>query len=200
METRNIILFPILLIFAILIIISQNFALIEPLDWLYYESVSGWIDVSWQDSFFGFIPVLPYLPTIGGILAILGAILVFLNEKSSKLCGIIGGIITILAFGFFTLFHLIFGLVSTQSFFPNMPGAYICLIPGIFVLILSLLIKKPDFGKGEARVDREYYAIGGEPKGPALPAVPAPSIVCPHCGAMLSADQTFCESCGEFIY
>lgn len=196
------------LICSILMIISQNFGtrgfLVEEfLDWTTYiniDVVRVW--ASFQDSLIGYIPglnILAYFPTVAGVLGIISAFSVFKDESSPKLLFKIVGLIAILAYAMFFLFGLFFGIFSSELAIPNLAGGYFCLIPGIILLILGIAIKKPEYMKGSARVDKEYYAIGGEPRGPAPPSITAPTIACPNCGAMLAADEVFCDNCGQYL-
>lgn len=198
--------FIIALISSILIILSQNFGTLGPsvaefFDWsMYYAMIDGTVFVSWQDSFFGvLLPFLAYFPAIAGILGVLSSLLFLKGPNSAKLTFKITGLLAIIGFVIYVVLNLIWSLLSSEIPLPNLPGGYFCLIPGILILILSFMIKKPDYMKGHAREDKEYYAIGGEPQGPVTPSVRAPTVACPKCGAMISADQTFCESCGEFL-
>lgn len=58
---------------------------------------------------------------------------------------------------------------------------------------------------GHESQDPEWCDTCGAPMGEVPPVAPAPStavapVSCPHCGAMNSADNLFCESCGyDFV-
>lgn len=210
MEGRNKAgIFILVLVCSILIIISQNFGaqggdVQEFLDWSTYLNASyDPVWVSFQDSLLiqvlPFLSFIAYFPTVAGVMGAISALIVLKSEDGAKIVLKITGLFAIIAFALFTLIGMMFGLFSSELQLPNMPGAYFCLVPGILILILSFMIKKPDYMKGHAREDKEYYAIGGEPQGPVIPSVRAPTVACPKCGAMISADQTFCESCGEFL-
>ena len=200
------------LIGSILILLSQNFGTPEVsqffreftqdfFDWSSYLTGGGQTAyVSWQDSFFGqVLPFLAYFPAIAGGIGILSSLVFVKSPNAGKLTFKITGLLAIIGFVIFVLFNMIFGMFSSVIPLPNLSGGYFCIVPGILILILSFMIKKPDYMKGHAREDKEYFAIGGEPQGPVIPSVRAPTVACPKCGALISADQTFCESCGEFL-
>ena len=202
MERKNKVLFIILLVCSILIFLSQNFStqgqdVLEFFDWVTYEVTPGnWVHVSYQDSFMGQV-LFGYFPALVGGLAILAAILIFANIHASRISCIITGILTIIAYIIFILPSIILQLVGSYIPFPNLAGAYFFLIPGILVLILGFFLKKTEIGY--AREDKEYYAIEKKPAQGAAPIAEGPTILCPHCGATIRADQAFCEECGEFL-
>ena len=203
---RKVLVFFLALISSVLIFLSQNFwtqgiHAAEIFDWsTYYAMIEGTVFVSWQDSFFGqMLPFLAYFPAIAGSIGILSSFIFLKGPDSGKLTFKITGLLAIIGFVIYVLLNLIWSFLSSEIPIPNLPGGYFCLIPGILIFIFSYMIKKPDYMKGHAREDKEYYAIGGEPQGPVTPSLRAPTVACPKCGAMISADQTFCESCGEFL-
>lgn len=204
MEGRNKVLFIFLLLFSILILLSQNFwtqgeFVSEFLDWMSYESVGGWVYVSWQDSFFRFLFPLTYFPTIAGGLGITGAIVLLGSLTASRILSKIAAVLAILAYGLFILLHALFGLIlGSATLIPNMAGAYLCLVPGILLLICAYSLKSSKV-EGQAMENKQYYAIGGEAQKPTQPYVKAPTIKCPNCGALIQADQLFCEQCGQYL-
>jgi len=205
MERRNKVLFIVLLIFSILILLSQNFwtqgeYVSEFLDWMEYQSISGWVYVSWQDSFFSFLSPLTYLPTMAGGVGILGAFALLGSIGASKLLNLFACILAILAYGIFILLHALFGLIMGAAvLIPNLPGAYFCLVPGILLLICSYLLKSSKAGLGHVMENKQYYAIGGEAPKPMPTSAKAPTIKCPKCGALIQGDQLFCEECGQYL-
>ena len=205
MEGRNIVLFIFLLFFSILILLSQNFGtqgenISEIFDWMGYESISGWVYISWQDSFFSFLSPLTYLPTMAGVMGIIGALALLGSVRASKLLNKITSILAILAYGLFILLYNLFGLiVSSATLIPNLPGAYFCLIPGILILICSSLITSSKAGEGHVMENKQYYAIGGETQKQTPSAVKAPMIKCSNCGAIIQADSLFCDNCGQYL-
>ena len=205
METRNKVLFIFLILFSILVLLSQNFwtqgeYVRDFLDWMEYDSwLSGWVYVSWQDSFLSFLSPLTYLPTMAGGAGILGAFALLGSVRVSKLLNLIAFILAILAYGLFILFYNLFGLITgAEVVIPNLPGAYLCLIPGILILICSYSLKTSKV-QGHALENKQYYAIGGETPTPSPTTRKAPTIKCPNCGALLQADQLFCENCGQYL-
>ncbi|MFX1295244.1 MAG: zinc ribbon domain-containing protein [Promethearchaeota archaeon] len=204
MEVRNKVLFFVSLVCAVLIFLSQNFfaqgTMVQDFfDWLTYDSISGTVYVSFQDSYVGqMIPVLGYFPAIAGALVIIGSFILFKTVIGAKILSLIGGIIAILAFVFFTIFHIIFEMINYQSFIPNLPGAYFCLVSGIMGVIMAFLLKiAPEMGY--VKEDKEYYAIGTGPASPVTPDIREPRIRCPNCGTIASGDQLFCEQCGQYF-
>ncbi|TFG05804.1 MAG: zinc ribbon domain-containing protein [Promethearchaeota archaeon] len=205
MEAGSKKLFIIILISSILIILSQNPFSRGPyvydfLDWLSYESMGGDVWVCWQDSFFGqVLPFLAYFPAIAGGLGIIGAFTSLSSEGTTKLILKIVGILAILAYVLFALLGMIFAIIGAALPLPNLPGAYFCLVPGILLIIISILIKKPDYMKGHAKENKEYFAIDSAAQQPERPTMRIPSIKCPNCGMLVLADAQFCENCGEFL-
>jgi len=205
MIRRNIALFIFLLGLSTLILLSQNFwtqgaHVSEFFDWMSYESVSGWVWVSWQDSFFSFLSPLIYLPAIAGGIGILGAIALLGSIKASKIISYLAALFAIFAFALFLLFHALFGLaIGAATLIPNMPGAYLCLVPGLLLLICAYLLKSSKEGEGHVMENKQYYAIGGEAQKPTQPYIKAPMIKCPNCGALIQGDQLFCEQCGHYL-
>jgi hypothetical protein len=204
MEGRNKVLFIFLLLFSILILLSQNFwtqgeNVSEFLDWMEYESISGWVYVSWQDSFFSFLSPLTYLPMMAGVVGIAGALGLLGSVRASKLLNLVAFILALLAYGLFILFHALFGLiVGSAMLIPNLPGAYLCLVSGILLLICSYSLKSSKV-EGHAMENKQYYAIGGETPTPSPTTAKAPTIKCPKCGALIPGDQLFCENCGQYL-
>ena len=205
METRNKVLFIALLILSVLVLLSQNFwtqgeYVRDFLDWMEYVTVADeTVYVSWQDSFFQFLSPLTYLPTMAGGVGILGAFALLGSVRASKLLNLIACILAILAYGLFILFPALFGLIMGSAILiPNLPGAYLCLVSGILLLICSYSIKSSKV-EGHAMENKQYYAIGGEAPTPSPATVKAPTIKCPKCGALLQGDQPFCENCGQYL-
>ncbi|MHA1266027.1 MAG: zinc ribbon domain-containing protein [Candidatus Helarchaeota archaeon] len=205
MELHKKSMFIVVLILSISIFLSQNFwtagpSVAEPFDWsMYYTALSGTVFVSWQDSFFGqLLPFLAYFPAIAGIMGILSAFFLVGNEIALKIALKITGIFAILAYVTFFLFGLLFGIFSSETQIPNLPGGYLCLVPGIILFILSMLIQKPEYMKGHAPENKEYYAIETT-ETPSTPAYQVGMIQCPNCGTMIPADAQFCENCGQFL-
>jgi hypothetical protein len=206
METRNKVLFIFLLTFSILILLSQNFwtqgeYVSDFLDWMTYETITPGVMayVSWQDSLLSFLSPLTYLPTMAGAVGILGAFALLGNIRASKLLNLFAFILSILAYVLFTLFYNLIGVfLGAAVLIPNLPGAYFCLVPGIFILICSSLIKSEKV-QGHAMENKQYYAIGGETPAPTVTTVKVPTIKCPKCGALIQGDQLFCENCGQYL-
>ncbi|MHA1276758.1 MAG: hypothetical protein ACTSQI_13760 [Candidatus Helarchaeota archaeon] len=197
--------FIIIVLISILIILSQNFFaqgtdVFDVFDWVTYDSISGTVWVCWQDSFLGaIIPYLAYFPTIAGALGIIGGVVVLKEEGPAKIILKIAGVLAILAYALFAISGFIFTLIGNPLPLPNLPGAYICLIGGIVVLILSISINKPEYLKGYAPDEKDYYAIEAKPSIVAGPEPSGLTMQCPHCGAIVSANQLFCEQCGEYF-
>ena len=143
-------------------------------------------------------PVIGYWPSIVAGLTIMGAVLIFANIRAAKISCLIAGILAIVGTLLYLLPSLILQLVGSEIPFPNQAGAYFFIIPGIMVLILSFLLKKPK-SMGYAKEDKEYYAIDTGPVGTVTPDMEGPKTECPHCGALVPADQQFCEMCGEYF-
>jgi len=169
-------------------------------DWTSYEVTPGdWRYVSFQDSVIGqVIPGIGYFPSIvAGIIA-LGSFLTFISVRAAKIICIIGGVIMVIGLFLYLMPTLILGMVGSNIPVPNELGAYFYIIPGFLAMIVAFFLKKtPEAGYVQA--DKEYYAIGEEKASPTLPAAEGPKIQCPHCGALVSADQLFCEQCGEYF-
>ena len=207
MEIHKKTFFTLVLICSILIILSQNFGaqgwfVSDFFDWSTYITQDfGRVWVCWQDSFFGIIvPFLAYFPIIAGVLGVISAFTVFNeNEQIAKRTFKIAGLLAVLAFATFLVSGAFFGIISSELALPNLPGGYFCLIPGIIILILGIAIQKPEYAKGHAREDKEYFAIGGEERRPAPAAATGRMMECPNCGKVVSADQLFCEDCGQFF-
>ncbi len=207
----KVVFFIISLTLSILIILSQNLwtqgeCIREIFDWSTYTAPlstcpGNIVNVCWQNSFIGqMFPFTAYFPAIAGVVGLLSSFLIFKSESAIKTLLKITGILAILGFGLYILSNVIWVVFGNPDMLlPNLPGGYFCLIPGIMLFIMGIVVKKPDYMKGHAREDKDYYAIGGEAQGSVLPATRAPMVKCPHCNAMIQADQTFCENCGEFL-
>ena len=205
MEGRNKLLIIILIVMAICIFLSQNFGslgdtTLDFFDWTsYYVDPTMW-HVSFQDSFMGKMlgATFGYWPSIVGGVTLLGTFLIFANIRAAGIACKVAGILAIIGFFIYILPSLILQIVGSIIPFPNQPGAYFYIVPGIMVLILSFLLKKPK-PMGYAKEDKDYYAIDTGPVASVSPDMQGPKTECPHCGALVPADQQFCEMCGEYF-
>jgi hypothetical protein len=203
MYKRNIAIFVFLLICAIAVLLSQNFWAEGPytydfFDWTSYEVTPGdWRYVSFQDSIIGqLIPVIGYIPVIVAGLLFLGAFLVFGSARGTKIAIIIAVIVMAVGIVLYLLPSIFLQIIGSYVPIFNEAGAFIYLVPSVAAVIAAFLLKGPP-AMGYVKAEKEYSAMGKTPPV-SLPSM-SPQMHCPHCNALVSVDQAFCDQCGEYF-
>lgn len=218
--TRNNIIFgSITAVFGLLIILSPwliwtSYKVMFPPGLLKSFSLipSGFADGSWI--FYDLLPILSYLPVIGGVLILVGVGIFFLEVKMYNTLIKYGYILAIVMFGIFVAFILIFVLAEsfpidlsligipitiladfTQPPSLNGVGGWLCIVPAVGVAILKGRLKMQEY---EEFLD-EFVGLKQEEIKVHEKKVIKGSRKCPKCTNTVPGEQLFCEQCGHYF-